>query len=98
MTFRHTAPPEVSVCAKVGSTGMKGFTDLTNTLAGWTLLVALFGAVIGLIVMAIGPALGIQSARRYGTLILLTALAAAIGLGVIAGLINGVYALFGSGC
>ena len=79
------------------STGMAAFTSLTNTIAGWALLFALFAAVVGLIIMAIGPAMGIQSGRRYGTLILLGAIAVAVGLGIIAGLINLVYKMFGGG-
>ena len=81
----------------LNSTGMKAFTSLTNTIAGWALLVALFAAVVGLIVMALGPAMGIQSARRYGTLILLSSIAVAVGLGVIAGVINLIYKMFGGG-
>lgn len=77
------------------STGMAGFTKLTNTIAGWALLFALFAAVVGLIIMAIGPAMGIQSGRRYGTLILLGSIAVAVGLGLIAGVINLIYKMFG---
>lgn len=81
----------------LNSTGMAAFTSLTNTIAGWALLTALFAAIVGLIIMALGPAMGIQSGRRYGTLILLGSIAVAVGLGVIAGIINLVYKMFGGG-
>lgn len=93
----YLTAPLGKVCADMKATGLGGFQKLTNTIAGWALAGALFAAVVGLLVFALGPSFGLESGRRYGTRIMLGALAVAIGLATIAGLINLVYAMFG-GC
>lgn len=77
------------------STGMAGFTKFTDVLAGWVLLGALAAAIIGLLVFVFGPALGIHSGRRYGTLMMISSVGAAALIGIFAGLINLVYHWFG---
>lgn len=79
----------------VHSTGMAAFTKFTNVLAGWVLMAALAAAIIGLLVFVFGPALGIHSGRRYGTLGMISSVGAAALIGILAGLINLAYTWFG---
>lgn len=97
VTEWFSSAPLGQVCADMSGTGAAGFRKLTNTVAGYALLAALFAAVVGLLVFAVGPSVGLESGRRYGTRIMLGALAVAIGLATIAGLINLFYTMFG-GC
>lgn len=84
-----------AVKPNMNSTGMAGFTDLTNTLAGWTLLGCLAGFLVSALVFVLGPALGIQHGRRYGTMGMISALGVAVLVALAAGLINLAYTMFG---
>ena len=79
----------------MNSTGMAGFTDLTNTIAGWALLGALAAFVLSALVFVIGPALGLRHGRQYGAIGMVGALGAAALVAVAAGLVNLAYSMFG---
>ena len=79
----------------MNSTGMAGFTDLTNTVAGWTLLGCLAGFLVSVFVFVLGPALGLRHARQYGAIGMIGALGAAALVALAAGVINLAYSMFG---
>ena len=80
----------------MNSTGMAAFTDLTNTVAGWTLLGCLLGFLISGFVFVIGPAIGFSRARQFAGLGMIGALAIAAVVGLAAGLVNLFYTMFSS--
>lgn len=84
-----------AVKPNMNSTGMSGFTDLTNTIAGWVLLGCLAGFLVSALVFVLGPAVGIQHGRRYGTMGIISALGVAVLVALAAGLINLAYTMFG---
>jgi hypothetical protein len=84
-----------AVQPNMNSTGMAGFTDLTNTIAGWTLLGCLAGFLISVFVFVLGPALGLRHARQYGAIGMIGALGAAALVALAAGVINLAYSMFG---
>jgi hypothetical protein len=104
-TASPTASPAVSpgggsglvpaVKPNMNSTGMSGFTDLTNTIAGWVLLGCLAGFLVSALVFVLGPAVGLQHGRRYGTMGIISALGVAVLVALAAGLINLAYTMFG---
>ena len=81
----------------MNSTGMAGFTDLTNTIAGWALLGSLAAFLLSALVFVIGPAVGLQRGRQYGAIGMVGALGAAALVAVAAGLVNLAYSMFGGG-
>ena len=83
-----------AVRPNMNSTGMAGFTDMTNTIAGWTLLSCLAGFMLSGLVFVIGPALGIRHGRQYGAIGMLAALGIAALVGMAAGLVNLLYSMF----
>lgn len=84
-----------AVKPNMNSTGMAGFTDLTNTIAGWTLLGALAGFLMSALVFVLGPAVGLRHARQYGAIGMISAVGVAVLVAVAAGLINLAYTMFG---
>ena len=86
-----------AVKPNMNSTGMAGFTDLTNTIAGWALLGSLAAFLLSALVFVIGPALGIRHGRQYGAIGMVGALGAAALVAVAAGLVNLTYSTFGGG-
>ena len=86
-----------AVKPNMNSTGMAGFTDLTNTIAGWALLGSLAAFLLSALVFVIGPALGIRHGRQYGAIGMVGALGAAALVAVAAGLVNLAYSTFGGG-
>ena len=110
MTPRRPAPPATptpssapadgggglvpAIKPNMNSTGMTGFTDLTNTIAGWTLLGSLSAFVLSALVFVLGPAFGVRHGRQYGAIGMLGALGAAALVAVAAGLVNLAYTTF----
>jgi hypothetical protein len=86
-----------AVQPNMNSTGMSGFTELTNTIAGWTLLGCLAGFLISVFVFVLGPALGLRQARQYGAIGMIGALGAAALVAVAAAVINLAYSMFSGG-
>jgi hypothetical protein len=83
-----------AVRPNMNSTGMAGFTDLTNTIAGWTLLGCLAGFLLSALVFVLGPAVGLRHARQYGAIGMIAAVGIAALVGLAAGMINLVYTMF----
>ena len=83
-----------AVVPDMTSAGMAGFTDLTNTVAGWTLLGCLAGFLISVFVFVLGPALGLRHARQYGAIGMIGAVGAAALVAMAAGVINLSYTMF----
>jgi len=83
-----------AVTPNMNSTGMAGFTDLINTIAGWTLLSCLAGFILSGLVFVLGPALGIRHGRQYGAIGMMAALGIAAAVGMAAGLVNLAYTMF----
>lgn len=83
-----------SVNPKMDSTGMAGFTDLTNTIGGWTLLGCLAGFLLSGLVFVAGPAVGLRHARQYGAIGMISALGIAAVVGMAAGMLNLAYSMF----
>jgi hypothetical protein len=79
----------------MNSTGMAGFTALTNTIAGWTLLACVAAFLLSGFVFVFGPALGFSRARQFGGLGMIGALGVAALVGLAAGLVNLFYTTFG---
>lgn len=79
----------------MNSTGMAGFTALTNTIAGWTLLGCVAAFLLSGFVFVFGPALGFSRARQFGGLGMIGALGIAALVGLAAGLVNLFYTMFG---
>src|SRR5664279_569797 len=52
-----------AVKPNMNSTGMAGFTDLTNTIAGWALLGALAAFLVSALVFVIRRAVGLRPGR-----------------------------------
>ena len=86
-----------AVKPNMNSTGMAGFTDLTNTIAGWALLGSLAAFLLSALVFVIGPAVGLRRGRQYGAIGMVGALGAAALVAVAAGLVNLAYSMFGGG-
>ena len=86
-----------AVVPKMSSAGMAGFTDLTNTIAGWTLLGCLAGFLISAFVFVLGPALGLRHARQYGAIGMIGAAGTAALVALAAGIINLSYSMFSGG-
>jgi hypothetical protein len=83
-----------AVTPNMNSTGMAGFTDLSNTFAGWTLLSCLAGFILSGLVFVLGPAFGIRHGRQYGAIGMMAALGIAAAVGMAAGLVNLAYTMF----
>lgn len=83
-----------AVTPNMNSTGMAGFTDLINTIAGWTLLSCLAGFILSGLVFVLGPAFGIRHGRQYGAIGMMAALGIAAAVGMAAGLVNLAYTMF----
>ena len=86
-----------AVVPDMTSAGMAGFTDLTNTVAGWTLLGCLVGFVVSVFVFVLGPALGLRHARQYGAIGMIGAVGGAALVAMAAGVINLAYTMFSGG-
>lgn len=78
----------------MNSTGMAGFTNLINTIAGWTLLSCLAGFILSGLVFVLGPAFGIRHGRQYGAIGMMAALGIAASVGMATGLVNLAYTMF----
>lgn len=83
-----------AVVPNMSSAGMAGFTELTNTIAGWTLLSCLAGFLISIFVFVFGPAMGLRHARQYGAIGMISAAGAAALVALGAGIINLSYNMF----
>jgi hypothetical protein len=83
-----------AVKPNMNSTGMAGFTDLINTIAGWTLLSCLAGFILSGLVFVLGPAFGLRHGRQYGAIGMMAALGIAAAVGMAAGLVNLAYTMF----
>ena len=83
-----------AVQPNMNSTGMAGFTDLINTIAGWTLLSCLAGFILSGLVFVLGPAFGLRHGRQYGAIGMMAALGIAAAVGMAAGLVNLAYTMF----
>ena len=83
-----------AVKPNMNSTGIAGFTDLTNTIAGWTLLGCLAGFMLSGFVFVVGPALGLRHARQYGAIGMIASVGIAAIVGLASGLINLAYTMF----
>ena len=79
----------------MNSTGMAGFTDLTNTIAGWTLLGCVAGFILSGLVFVVGPSFaGLRHARQFGAIGMMASLGIAAAVGMAAGLVNLFYTMF----
>ena len=83
-----------AVKPNMNSTGMAGFTDLINTIAGWTLLSCLAGFILSGLVFVLGPAFGLRHGRQYGAIGMMAALGIAAAVGMATGLVNLAYTMF----
>lgn len=110
-TGQATAPPTPPVTASspagdgtglvppvhpnMNSTGMAGFTDLINTIAGWTLLGCVAGFIMSGLVFVVGPSFaGLRHARQFGAIGMMASLGIAAAVGMAAGLVNLFYTMF----
>jgi len=71
--------------------GLSSIQSLINTIGSYTLYAAIGGALISLLILAIGPAAGFHQASRVGKMGLIISVAVAFALGIISVVLNAAF-------
>jgi len=98
-TVAHAAPatpaPNNGPFPPVGfdpnAPGLSSIQSLINTIGSYTLYAAIGGALISLLILAIGPAAGFHQASRVGKMGLIISVAVAFALGIISVVLNAAF-------
>ena len=77
--------------AAIDAPGATQIQELINYIGLYTLLAAMAGMLISLLILAIGPRLGFDRASQLGRMGLIVSLGVAFGVGIAAALINFFY-------